>query len=63
MRVLTYAELHRKSRQELYALLRHLLTMLPGIRMGSQAEANLKLSIHRVRMMLAQRNRRLAMRP
>ena len=53
MRLLTYLELSRYSKAELWDLYRHNVAMLPGLRAGSVDHYNATLNIHHIRMFLA----------
>jgi hypothetical protein len=56
MRLLTYIELTRCTKAELWNLLREMLASLPGLPEGSAARANATLNIHHIRMFLARRD-------
>jgi hypothetical protein len=56
MRVLTYAELTRFTKPQLWDLYRYLMDALPGLAEGCEARQNALMNIQHVRMFLARRD-------
>jgi len=56
MRLLTYLELTRYSKAELWELYREVLAALPELQEGSIAHHNAMLNFHHLRLFLARRD-------
>lgn len=63
MRLLTYLELSRYTRNQLHETLRELLAVVDELPHGSLAYRNAWLNIQHVRLFLQRREYRLMMRP